>query len=488
MSESGMGLVFSKLSISKPSFSLKFSILFFLAFVALSGCGQSGNLKLQAFDSAGTEVNGAGDATQPACELDDGCKEDTGKDTFGKDPIQPPPEGQVASLVFSPSEQPRINPPLKLFFIVDNSVSMLNNQINLSNSFESLFSESGSSLKNFDAEIFIFTTAMLNSQYLSRFGNIPNYESISEMTQKYSYSELLAMREPSLTGQIPGDLMGYHVVNTVENGRSVKRGVPVPVHGLTQINGKPVLSPSILYKKGSSISELKAEFQSRVALLDPNKYATELDGYTGGESALCGMARILRDSTQFIKPGDHVSFVVVSDENESNPAGFRCVKEVSFNSNGEIVDFDYIAGTNSSGPALNLADYVRNRLSSILAQPALFSFFVRLEGDSLGDSGSTGTEYISFARSVGAQLSSILLNSFASALSQLSGIITDSVVNLTYELEVPADKSIKALYRKDSSGNWVAVPAAMWSTQGRLLILKKELNIKTEDQFKVEMY
>jgi hypothetical protein len=51
------------------------------------------------------------------------------------------------------------NPPLDLFFIVDNSASMAGHQIDLGKNFATVFTSNSANLANFDTTIYIFSTA-----------------------------------------------------------------------------------------------------------------------------------------------------------------------------------------------------------------------------------------------------------------------------------------------------------------------------------------
>lgn len=478
MKKSGQGIrIFKAISLTgRTKSGLRGLVVLILMAVLVSGyqnCAQKGEIALSQKIAEDTDVTGTGTVTPETCN-------DCGLTDDGK------------FFIFQSTEDAAQLPPLKLMFIVDNSHSMLQSQLNLANSFKTLFdSSAGQSLAKFDGEIMIFTTAALNSIYLENYGdNIPAKEPISTLLTK-TFDELFAMRSPNLTGLIPGDLNAHIVLrkNSPEGGH-LRQSFLSPVHGLAKASdGKPILADSIPFKKGGSLDELNREFQARVSLLDPAKYAhsEDLQFATAGESALCAMARMMRDPGPFIKEGEHVSFVVVSDEDDTNPAGFRCVRTVQYDANNQWTNFEYVAGNAADGPASDLKTYVKTRFNEVLGESKpTASFFIRMPNDPVGGTGSTGSEYISFGQSVGAQLNSVLLPSYASALSNLSGLIKSSI-KLVYSLPIPSNSVIKNLYRKNSSGGFDLVSASQWSSEGAVITLNPSLNVQSFDEFKAEL-
>jgi hypothetical protein len=245
-------------------------------------------------------------------------------------------------------------PDLKMFFVVDNSGTMKANQLNLSASFGSLFdSSSDNSLHKFDTTAFIINTAQrsldyTNSSEKSELLGIANlqksYPFLSPMPETtfdsvYRISSS-NMSSPNGVGQnsgkIPGDVLGYQVVATT--GPTQYTYQPAPVMGETITDGKISLR-STIHKNASEPSQImETDFKDRLAILDfdrihlsliNGKYVQDNPVILDSESAMCAMARILRNPEPFIKDGDLLSFVVVSDEDDNDPTGSRCQQSVT---------------------------------------------------------------------------------------------------------------------------------------------------------------
>ena len=233
----------------------------------------------------------------------------------------------------------RPNPPLDLFFIIDNSASMLGHQINLGNAFASVFQSNSANLSNFDVNIYVFSTAStVNASYVSQ---IP--APLTSVPSPFPAASATA----SLAA-VPGSIFGFSDVATGVYGTAPfsDQYAPAPVLALASASGAVVdhlhipaqgsLSSSDYQ---SQIATLTQDFQSRLAYLNPTDQLA-YQSLTDISSGLCSVARILRHSSNFIQPGDSAAFVIVSDDNDRlndrNPNNSQCVEADS--STSEVVD------------------------------------------------------------------------------------------------------------------------------------------------------
>jgi hypothetical protein len=226
------------------------------------------------------------------------------------------------------------NPPLDLFFVIDNSASMLGHQINLGNAFSTFFQSQSvtDSLSNFDTRIFIFSTAStVNNGFL---GQIPTKSpvNLSPFGGPTASASTLAT--------IPGAIFGLWQTNSTDSsGASVLQVYPSSVLDSSS-NGQATTRYLSIPKKGSMSSQdyqnqikaLSAAFQNRLAYLDP----TAQLGYeaaTDISSGLCTMARVLRHSSDFIPAGDAAAFILISDDNDRmnvrNPNNNTCLESMT---------------------------------------------------------------------------------------------------------------------------------------------------------------
>lgn len=227
-------------------------------------------------------------------------------------------------------------PPLKMIFVVDNSFTMEASQVDLSKAFKNIFAgENGNVLTKFDTELFLFSTAQKNFTSLSEVNNIapfmPDfaYETISGWTQSQLSKNRTAI---SLSGKIPGDILGYSVLSPQAGFRSYH---PAPVLGI-----EPVLTPSpqsmggaenfkvsrgVRKLRGQTTDAMAAQFSQRLSLMSPRLNDGVFNRQIDQESGLCAIARVLRHSSEFIRPGELASFVVISDENDQDPTGASCI-------------------------------------------------------------------------------------------------------------------------------------------------------------------
>jgi hypothetical protein len=215
-------------------------------------------------------------------------------------------------------------PPLKLVFIMDNSNSMTLNNLNLQQSISSMFDNQANNLSQFNAEMYFLTTAQLPSLSGSFAGKLRSPSSVVGSSAQIENS----YRNP-FTGLISGDLLGFDIQKTETPNIILKEYKAQPVVKFQDTAQGTVAMPSIKYAKGSSVDALKAEVVARLSVLSSSKASQITDTAVfpalDTESGLCALGRILRFPDNFIRPGDVTSFIIVSDENEADVAGTKCL-------------------------------------------------------------------------------------------------------------------------------------------------------------------
>ena len=253
---------------------------------------------------------------------------------FAPTPLEQPQIAADTPLVVGSAEvkvSARNVPPLKLFFVVDNSFTMKQNQVNLSQSFQKMFAANNAkSLANFDTTAFLINTAQQVPGWAA-----PELQTlISEQvnTASLSPATYTAARSASLnSGAISGDIVGYKI----NSSANAMQFLPAPVLGFKSSGGGLIGSAGIHKLPTDDPMILAQDFQDRLALMDSSripllssgqqKYNSILDQ----ESGLCAMARILRNSPSFINAGEQAAFVIVTDEEESDPAGQKCIESLN---------------------------------------------------------------------------------------------------------------------------------------------------------------
>ncbi|MFN8791473.1 MAG: vWA domain-containing protein [Bdellovibrionales bacterium] len=267
------------------------AMLISLSLVFFQNCGQSGSVQL----ASGTILDEGGNAIVPG----------------------------YSEKSLSTSDAP----PLKLVFLVDNSNSMALNNLNLQQSLTSMFDSQANTLSQFNADIYVFTTAQLSGLGQSFAAKVRTPESLSTMP----LSEIQTVHRGStgFTGIIAGDLLGYSLNREQTPLRDRTEYRAQPVVAFRESGGVRSILPSIKYQRGSSIEDLKAAVKERLDTISPARAALLTDPSAfqvlDTESAMCGLARILRSPDSIIRPGDISSFIIVSDENEADLEGRQCL-------------------------------------------------------------------------------------------------------------------------------------------------------------------
>ena len=221
------------------------------------------------------------------------------------------------------------NPPLKLFFVIDNSASMLGHQIDLGTQFSTLFQSASASLQGFDTTIYVFSTASTFSPNL--LSQVPNRvpSSITAIPPLTDFANL---------GAVPGNIFSYWGKSTGTYGTTPFNFQISPAPVLDGPQGN-ISSQLFIGKKGSSsdaeydlkIKNLTSDFKSRLSYLNPTNQAS-FSNVTDVSSGLCSMARIVKHSADYVQPGDSTAFIVASDDDDRmnlrNPNGNSCVESV----------------------------------------------------------------------------------------------------------------------------------------------------------------
>ena len=220
-------------------------------------------------------------------------------------------------------------PPLKLFFIVDNSYTMKANNLNLSKSFAKMFAAAdNSSLARFDTTTYLISTAQRAPAWGSdELKSIASLQLDGSAVAGLDVAALSKFRTSTRnTGALPGDNLGYSL--NLDGTGTKASFAPAMVLG-AGADGQP--SIGIRKLAADNGVALATEFQKRLALLDSGRIPLNSDGtqqnqaVLDAESGLCAAARILRDHQALVNPGEQAAFVIVSDEDENDPAGKACV-------------------------------------------------------------------------------------------------------------------------------------------------------------------
>lgn len=227
-------------------------------------------------------------------------------------------------------------PPLKLLFVVDNSGTMGINQISLSTAFSRMFEGSNqTNLAPFNTTAFVVSTSQaVPDATASVFARLPtsNVESFAAMDA----TQFETHRGATLSGFIPGDLVGYGSSAVNETDKKTLNFLPAPVANFSiGPTSQRVFSLSSVKGKNASVDQFASDFRKRIAVLNPDLSAIDpttrrgvLDDVIDQESGLCAMARVLKNNKNFVTPGELLSVVLVSDENESDPAGRACLDSI----------------------------------------------------------------------------------------------------------------------------------------------------------------
>lgn len=247
-------------------------------------------------------------------------------------------------------------PELKMVFVVDNSGTMRQNQLNLADSFGSMFDSSSSSLNRFDSTTFLINTAQTLPIYQNEAEKTSLFEAIA--TQQNSFSSTNKVPQATFnsnfrsnvqnSGSLPGDNLGFSL-NKSTNPLTYEI-LPAPVMGASEAAGLISFTGEIKMPANSDVGQIETEFKNRLSIMNADripqvlinsKYVPQHNTIVDNESGLCSVARILRNPANYFKPGELVSFTLVSDENDNNPSGDRCVQSVrELMGSEKLIDLD----------------------------------------------------------------------------------------------------------------------------------------------------
>lgn len=247
-------------------------------------------------------------------------------------------------------------PDLNLVFVVDNSGTMKQNQLNLSDSFGTMFDASSVSLNKFKSSTYLINTAQTAPVFSSdktTYDRIASQQASFDATQNVTKAifDVKYRTATQNTGLIPGDNLGYSLKKSVNPlSYQIK---PAMVLGTTEAaSGDYTFNNSIKKDASSDVTAVENEFKKRLAIMSsdrlPQVFNQSLGRYTAdyssiidGESGLCSVARILRNPDGYFKPGELVSFTIVSDENDNDPSGSKCIQSATqLNGTEDLVDIE----------------------------------------------------------------------------------------------------------------------------------------------------
>jgi hypothetical protein len=238
-------------------------------------------------------------------------------------------------------------PNLKQFWIVDNSGTMVANNLNLANSFSAMFDQSNQdSLYKFDTTAYLFSTAQTIPSYKGTSndravisdiqGRQNNYFMMSAITDNIFDSQLRSATQNS--GLLPGDNVGYSVkkINSSNTDFEIKIA---PVLSKNYVGGQLQLSSLINKPANTNTTAFETEFKNKLAILKSDRVPTSLSNgisyqqsaqVIDKESGLCAIARILDDPSAMYSASDLLAFTVVTDENENDLSGRNCLKRTAY--------------------------------------------------------------------------------------------------------------------------------------------------------------
>jgi hypothetical protein len=251
------------------------------------------------------------------------------------------------------------NPHLKFFFLVDNSQTMKDEQIRMKQSFQAMFIHGAHYLEGFDTTAYVFSTSQItpSDDDFDDFDYLFPTHTVDQIAQNYSYAQLMGPGGPrdiaAGIGLVPGDVIGYQVKSQNIDGRDFYDYIASPVSLFKAPQGDVHARPMIplkgsclasQYGETSCPSEQKRslasfieDFNDRIDLLAPENYdLADYDFMTSRESGLCGMARILKHSEQYLNVGDQPIFVIVSDENDTDFHGGDCIDSRGYQEHSRI--------------------------------------------------------------------------------------------------------------------------------------------------------
>jgi hypothetical protein len=212
---------------------------------------------------------------------------------------------------------------LKMLFVVDNSYTMSKNNVNLAQSFPTLFnSQNSDSLARFSVTSGLITVAQRTpAASLSDQTRIKQLTSWQVAPSVTNATQLTSLRQGLSLGKLAGDSIGYSVQNQTDGSFVLEPALVLGVKADGKISGE------ISKGKSETPSAMVTEFTNRLSLLQNipvENYQANSD-ILDNESGLCAVARVLRSPSSFMKAGDLPVFNVFTDEDDSDVDGKNCV-------------------------------------------------------------------------------------------------------------------------------------------------------------------
>ena len=233
-------------------------------------------------------------------------------------------------------------PPLKQYWIVDNSGTMEANNLNLSNSFGAMFNQNNQdSLYKFDTTAYLLSTAQTLPSYSSGQRAVVTdiasrqngYFSLSPVTEN-DFNTLMRNASQN-SGVLPGDNVGI----AVRGGGTDFSITVAPVQGKAP-GGTFALNTYIQKPRNTNTTDFELEFQNRLAILQSKRvptfektagvFAQQSADVIDKESGLCAMARVLENPNGLYSASDMLAFTIVTDENENDVQGLNCLKRTAY--------------------------------------------------------------------------------------------------------------------------------------------------------------
>jgi hypothetical protein len=220
---------------------------------------------------------------------------------------------------------------LKMLFVVDNSYTMKQNNINLASSFGTLFnSQNSDNLTLFPVTSYLLTvgqkTPGATSSDSTRLDSLLAWQApLAGLTP----SSLASLRQPAALGKLAGDSVGY----SVQKSNGSYSFEPATVVGL---DAQGAIVNSISKGKDESAAGMIQDFKNRMTLVQN----VNIDNYylnkdiLDNESGLCAVARVLR-SSNYVKAGDLAVLNLFSDENDADVEGKSCLAGYTYSEGNE---------------------------------------------------------------------------------------------------------------------------------------------------------
>jgi hypothetical protein len=225
---------------------------------------------------------------------------------------------------------------LKMLFVIDNSYTMKANNINLANSYQTLFNAQNSdSLEPFQVTSYVIPLAQkVPAASLADQARLNQLMNSQVLPSSIIADDLPGLRAPNMFGTLAGDSIGYSI--------EAKMGSFLfePASMVGDI-GDGKISAGMVKKKSLLAAPMVEEFRKRLTLmqgLSITNYEKDKD-ILDQESGLCAIARTLRSPGNFFKAGDISVLNVLTDEDDADAAGNSCLSSYTYSEgNEDLID------------------------------------------------------------------------------------------------------------------------------------------------------